>query len=211
MLVEELMTREVICLGPGDRVIDALRIAREKRIRHLPVTEGRRLVGIISDRDLRDVAPSTLVPGAPMDILENTLVGQIMHREVITAHPLDPVGEAARLLYEHRIGCLPVVKGEELVGIVTETDILRCLVELMGVVRPGSHLEVEVPDRPGGLATVASIIKEHGVNVISVLTVPAGRPGHRVLVFRLETIDLRNIAREVAAAGYRVVWPVREW
>ncbi len=196
-----------VTIHPGATVREALSLTRSRRIRHLPVTEGKRLVGIISDRDLRDVCPSVLDPGHE-ELLDRTKVQEIMHRNPITAHPLDHIGEAARLLYEHRIGCLPVVSGGELMGIVTETDILRSLVQLMGVLKPGSHLEVEVPDRPGMLAGVAGIIRNHRVNINSMLTFPSTRsPESLVLVFHIGTIDPRRIIAELAAAGYQVRWP----
>ncbi len=205
MLVEEIMSREPVTIGPGQTVRTAMALAKAKRIRHIPVTEGPRLVGLISDRDLRDAKPSIL--GSESDeFLDSTLVRDIMHTSVITVHPLDTIGEAARLLCEHRIGCLPVVKGGELAGIVTETDILRSLVSLTGVDRPGSQIEIEVDDRPGLLAEAAGIIKYHHINVISVLTTPARVPDRRVLVFRVGTIDPRQIISDFEAHGYQVRW-----
>lgn len=235
MLVEDIMTRKVISVSPGDAVIDALRLTRENRIRHLPVItrgdhepapgaghkpvapgperpgadgeEQGRLVGIVSDRDLRDACPSILCPGDD-DLLRRTPVGKIMHTRVVTAHPLDPIEEAARRLYEHRIGCLPVVRGEGLIGIVTETDLLRCLVELTGVLKPSTSLEVEVPDRPGMLADVAGIVKRYGINIISVLTTPGRSPDTKTLTLRVATIDPRRLARDIEDAGHRVYLPL---
>lgn len=207
MLVEELMQVKVISLHPGDSVLMALETAKTYRIRHLPVVEGGKLVGIVSDRDLRDVSPSVLCPERP-EILETMRVRDIMKTRVITVHPLDTIDEAARLMYDHRIGCLPVVRGDEMVGIVTETDLLRAIVELMGGAEPGSSLRVEVPHRPGSLARVADIIQRHGVNLLSVLITPAKDSNHRVLMIRVQTIAPQALIREINAAGYRVVGPL---
>ncbi|MGE5578213.1 MAG: CBS domain-containing protein, partial [Syntrophothermus sp.] len=141
-------------------------------------------------------------------LLEQIPVSKIMHTRVITVHPLDPIDEAARLLYEHRIGCLPVIQSQQLVGIVTETDVLRRLVELTGATTPGSHLEVEVPDQPGMLAAIAEIIKEHDVNISSILTMPGSCERCLVLALRLQAMDLRPIIKGIKALGYRVLWPV---
>lgn len=229
MLVEDIMTRKVICVSPEDMVLEALRLTRENRIRHLPVITGGKdasgadvsgadasgagdstdgkLVGIVSDRDLRDVCPSTLCSGDE-GLLRTTPVSRIMHSRVVTAHPLDPIDEAARRLYENRIGCLPVIRGERLVGIVTETDLLRSLIELTGVLKPSTYLEVEVPDRPGMLADVAGIVKRLGINIISVLTTPGRSPDSKTLALRVATIDPRRLVREIEAAGYRVLLPL---
>ncbi|KKM08963.1 acetoin utilization protein AcuB [Clostridiales bacterium PH28_bin88] len=207
MLVEEVMQAKVIVLRPGDTVLHALQAAKAHRIRHLPVVEGEKLVGIVSDRDLRDVSPSVLCPERP-ELLETTRVEDIMKTRVITAHPLDTMDEAARLMYEHKIGCLPVVRGDEMVGIVTETDLLRALVELMGGAEPGSSLRVEVPHRPGSLAQVADIIQRHGVNLLSVLITPAKDSNNRILMIRVHTIAPQGLIRDINAAGYQVVWPL---
>lgn len=192
MLVDEIMTRRVITATPEMTVADARALTREHRIRHLPVLDAGRLVGIVTDRDLREAGQGR--------------VGDIMQGDVITTHPLDPVGEAARLLSEHRIGCLPVVQGGELVGIVSETDLLRQLVSLLGVDRPGSQIDVTVEDRPGVLAEVADVIRKHRVNVVSVLTPRHPEPGRRRLVFRLGTIDPRRVLADLEGEGYEVRW-----
>ena len=194
MLVETIMTTPVITVFPNDTIPEALDLARAKHIRHLPVVEDGKLWGIVSDRDLRTNDGAT--------------VREVMTSMVHMVHPLDPVDEAARLMYEHKIGCLPVVRGAQLVGIVTETDILRSYVELLGVNRPGSHLEVEMADRPGMLAEIAAIVKEHGVNITSVYTNPAQTQGRKVLVLRIQTIDPRPIVADIKAAGYQVLWPL---
>lgn len=203
MLVEEIMTRDVITVGPDIPVEEAIRLARERRIRHLPVVEGRNLVGIVSDRDLRGaVPPDDRRTGEPP-----LVVRDVMHADVYTAHPLDPLDEAARQMYEHRIGCLPVVSGGQLVGIVSETDVLRTIVEMMGVLVPGSYIEVEVPDRPGMLADVAGVVKRQGLNIASVLTLPGHSPGQKRLAIRVETIDPRRLIADLEAAGYLVTRP----
>lgn len=196
MLIDEIMTRQVITVAPETAVSDARVLTSEHRIRHLPVLDNGRLVGIVTDRDLREALLSE----------GQRRVGEIMETDVITTHPLDPVGEAARLLSEHRIGCLPVVQEGELVGIVTETDLLRQLVSLLGVDRPGSQIEVTVDDRPGVLAEVAGVIRTHRVNVVSVLTPRHPEPGRRRLVFRLGTIDPRRVIADLESAGYDVRW-----
>lgn len=204
--IENVMIKKVITVPVTATLEDALIATSINKIRHIPVVKGNELVGILSDRDLRDVSPSTLSPEDP-GLLKTTLIKDIMHTNVITIHPLDFLEDAARLLYEHRIGCLPVVSNDELVGIVTETDILRSLVEILGLLKPGSHIEIEVPNRTGVLAEMATIIKDHGVNILSVVLTPGSTPEKQVIVMRLQAIDLRKIVADAEGAGFTVLWP----
>lgn len=208
MLIEEIMKKKVITVDPNDTLAHALRITKENRIRHLPVVDNLVLVGIVSDRDLRDVCPSRLVNEDQEDILQKTLIKDIMNKNVITAHPLDFVEDAASVLYEFRIGSLPVIHKGKLVGIVTESDVLHTLVELMGVNQPSSHIEVTVLDKPGMLAEIANILKELRVNVTSVYLKPSSKQGEKTLVFRIQTMDPRRICMTIETAGYQVKGPL---
>ncbi|MBN6188228.1 CBS domain-containing protein [Aneurinibacillus sp. BA2021] len=208
MLVEDIMKRDVVTVEPADSIRLALLKVHQYRIRHLPVVSCGKLVGIISDRDVRDACPSIISESCQEDDkILNTPVSSIMRKDVITIHPLDFVEEAALALADHHIGCLPVVVDDELKGIITETDILQTLVELMGVQYPSSHIEVEVDDRTGLLADVAAIFKEANCNVTSVLVLPGKHPGKKNLVFRVQSIDPRHVIAKIEEAGYRIVWP----
>ncbi len=208
MLLEQIMKRNIITIQPDDTLSTALQTINEHRIRHLPVIKDQMLVGIVSDRDLRDVCPSRLVNEDQDQLLQNTLIRDIMHKNVITAHPLDFVEDAASVFYEFRIGCLPIIQKGKLVGIVTESDVLRTLVELMGVNKPSSHIEVTIFDKPGMLAEVSDIIRGLNVNITSVYMTPVEEDGTRGLVFRIQTMDPRRIYLEIEKAGYKVKGPL---
>jgi acetoin utilization protein AcuB len=175
------------------------------------VLEDDRLVGIVSDRDLRSATPALGDP-ARAEALGRILVHEVMVREVATAHPDDPIEEAANALRERKIGCLPVIEDGALVGIVTSSDVMEALVYLMGAHEPGNRLEVVMPDRPGTLAGVSGIFGELGINIVSVVAGPrrplpgSSEPG-RVAVFRADTIDLREAVDILERAGYTVLWP----
>jgi len=201
--VRDAMTREVVTVGPEAGANEAWGLCREKNIRHLPVVDGGRLVGIVSDRDLRDVSP----PRGTQD-QENTLgwvrVRDIMSASVVTAHPLDTIDHAARVIYENRFNCLPVCAEGELAGIITSSDLVRTLVELAGAQGRGSWVEVEVLNEPGQLAEVTSVIRDRHVNIASVFLAPASRDAFRTIVLRLETTDPVSVARSLHDAGYSV-------
>jgi acetoin utilization protein AcuB len=211
LLVKDSMTREVVALPPQSTAGEALALCRERRIRHLPVLEDDRLVGIVSDRDLRSATPALGDP-ARAEALGMILIHEVMAREVVTAHPDDPIEEAANAMRERKIGCLPVVEDDALVGIVTSSDVMEALVYLMGAHEPGNRLEVVMPDRPGTLAGVAGIFGELGINIVSVVAGPrhllpgSSQPG-RIAVFRADTIDLREAVDILERAGYAVLWP----
>lgn len=206
MLVEEIMHRDIHSVPPDTSIEEAVQLLKRNRIRHLPVVDKGGLIGLVTDRDLRSASPSSLDPEGLRDLLHRP-VSEVMVRQVITAHPLDFVEDAARLLYEHRVGCLLVLRGRELAGILTETDILRRLIEIFGVDRPSQHVEVEVEDRIGILAEVARILSDHRVNINRVMIERSRNKDRLILVFRVQAKDLSGISEEMENAGHRVLWP----
>ena len=211
LLVKDSMTREVAVLSPETTAAEALALCRERRIRHLPVLEVGRIVGIVSDRDLRSAAPALGDPGRA-EALAKLRVSEVMAREVVSIRPDDPIEEAANAMRERKIGCLPVLEDDALVGIITSSDVMEALVFLVGAHEPGSRLEVVIPDRPGTLAGVAGIFGELGINIVSVVAgprhaLPDGAPEGRVGVFKIDTIDTREAVGILERAGYTVLWP----
>lgn len=207
MIVETIMQTNIITVHSDCSVQDAIRIMEENQIRHLPILENKELVGIVSERDLRPFFPAPLT-GSKEEMCSGIKVGEVMQTNLITVHPLDFIEEAARMIYEHKIGCLPVVRQDRLVGIITQLDVLRTLVEQTGLLNPGAHLEVEVPNQPGMLAAIAGIVQKHGVNILSVLLFPGRNEEMQILVLRLKAFDLRQIVEEIEMAGFQVLWPL---
>lgn len=212
LLVEDSMTREVATVSPEATAVEALALCRERRIRHLPVLDSDTLVGIVSDRDLRSATPA-LGDTNRAAALEEIRARDVMSREVLTAFPDDPIEKAANVMRERKVGCLPVIGGGELVGIITSSDVMEALVHLVGAHEPGSRLGVSLPDRPGALAGVAGILGMCEVNIISVVTGPrrdssqAGAPPERSMIFRVSTINPGEMVGYLKEAGYTVFWP----
>ena len=214
MLVKNHMSRDPVAASPDHTLATALRLTRENRIRHLPVVSGGKLVGIISDRDIRLALPSPLSADAleRQEFLDRTAVAEVMTREVITVGAADTVEDAAKTLYRHRIGAVPVVDAHDrLLGILTETDILHAFVEILGGSGPSTRLEVELPDRPGELARAVGILGEElRLNITSVLVPPVRSRGARTAILHVATIDPREAIAALEGAGYRVGWPSLE-
>lgn len=209
MLVQDVMNTEVVTISPSASIRTALIYLQQNRIRHLPVVEEGNLVGIIADRDVREAGP--LIPESDRDTrIFDQPVSSIMTKEVITIHPRDFIEEAALTLYEHHIGCLPVMRQNKMVGILTTKDILHVLVELMGVNQPSQHVEVAVPDHPGTLADVAQLFRRQEIRIGSMLTYPGHKRQTKHLIFRVHAIDTRPLITELAEQGFHVVWPTQE-
>ena len=205
------MTREVVAVGPETTAAEALALCRDMRIRHLPVVEDGLLIGVISDRDLRSATPALGDPDRAK-ALESIRVADEMVREVATARADDPVERTAWEMYERKIGCLPVTDGDDLVGIVTTSDVMEAFVQLLGAHEPGSRVEVALSGRPGAFAGVAGIFQNRGVDIVSVLVSLASELdqtelGESIAVFRFDTINPQEVVEDLRRAGYRVLWP----
>jgi acetoin utilization protein AcuB len=172
MLVRELMTRQPITVAPDTPVPDALRLMREKKVRRLPVVDRRgALVGIVSDKDLLHASPSpatTLAVWEIPELLSKLKVEKVMTRNVITVFEETPLEEAARIMADRKIGGLPVMQGMALTGIITETDLFKSLLELLGGRRSGVRITVAVPAIKGVLAKITTAIFEAGGNIVGI-------------------------------------------
>jgi acetoin utilization protein AcuB len=207
MIVEQIMKTNVIALKATNTIADAMSIVKQEKIRHIPIIDDEQhVIGIVTDRDLRDASPSIFHADEHLEDLQKPL-STIMKTNVITGHPLDFVEEIAALFYEHRISCLPIVKEQKLVGIVTETDLLYTLVQLTGAHQPGSQIEVKVPNRAGMLSEVASVFQKRNVNISSILVYPDQDERYKILVFRIQTMNPMAIISALRKEGYHVLWP----
>jgi acetoin utilization protein AcuB len=196
LAVREVMATHPITVRPHETARHAYQLMRDNRFRHLPVVEDGRLVGILSDRDLR---PVLLSPG-----LARARVRELMSEDLTTVGPDTPIEEAASLLVVKKIGCLPVVAQGQLVGIVTETDLLAVLVELLGLLTQSTRLDVGVAGGPDAYERIVEIIRVHEGRILSVGAVP-GSEGKTVFSVRLQPCDTRPIVEALRTAGFEVL------
>jgi acetoin utilization protein AcuB len=212
MLVRDVMQSKLVTVNPRTTLPQAMRLAAERRIRHLPVVEDGELLGIVSDRDLKQAMAS---PATSLDVhelnylLSRLTVAEIMSKVVITITPLAPVEEAARLMLQEKISALPVVDGGQLVGIVTETDVLDLLVRALGAGTPSTRLDVLLEGRPAGLVEVVDAIERAGVPIASLVTLES-RAGVREIVVRVATVNPRPAVEALEARGFAVRQPWRD-
>ncbi|WP_174614065.1 acetoin utilization AcuB family protein [Virgibacillus ihumii] len=208
MLVEEIMNTEVTSLPPTATIASALKLLHEKKIRHIPIiNEEKNVIGIVSDRDVRDATPSIFEENREHTELQNE-IHTIMSQPVVTVHPLDLVEEIAGIFYEEEFACLPVVSNNELVGVITEKDMLHTLIEITGTNVQSSHIEVKVPHKPGILPEVAAIFGARKTNITSVLVYPyKNDANYKILVFRIQTMNPLPVIKDLQNAGYELMWP----
>ncbi|NLJ45380.1 MAG: CBS domain-containing protein [Treponema sp.] len=203
MLVQELMTKNPLTTSPETSVPDALAFMREKKVRRLPVLDkSGKLVGIVSDQDLLYASPS---PATSLSVFEiNSLIAKItvahvMTKKVITIAEDLPVEEAARIMADKKIGGLPVMKGTKLTGIVTETDLFRALLELLGGRRSGVRVTVQIPGAKGTFAKVSGVISAAGGDIVGLgVTEAKGVPGD----FWHMTLKVQDLTKQAVSAAF---------
>jgi acetoin utilization protein AcuB len=208
MIVEQIMKTDVATLLPTDTIADAIRLMESRKIRHIPIiTPEKYLVGLVTVSKIHEATPSIFHANEHPEDMKKPL-SEIMERNVITGHPLDFVEEVSGLFYEHKISCLPVINNLELVGIVTETDLLRTLVELTGAHQPGSQIEIKIPNLAGKLGEITAVIKNRNANILSVLVYPDKTDEQfKILVIRLQTMNPTVLIQDLKQAGFHVLWP----
>ena len=204
MLVQHWMTRNPITIEADTPFLEARLILKEKRIRHLPVMDRGKLIGVITDRDVKEAAPSG---ATTLDVYElNYLLLKMKVRDLvknspITIKPSNSVEKAALLMHDHRIGCLPVVdEAGKLVGLITETDLLEVMVEILGYKEKGTRIAFEVPDTPEACQELVHVLRDFRLDFRSIVsTALHTRPGYRDFVIRVKGEQADALVKELKA------------
>ncbi len=195
MKVKNCMKSSPVSIGRTALLQEAVDLMKKHSIRHLPVLEGDQLVGFITESDLRHFYfPS---------IVEDIAVHQVMVINPISINANDSIEKAAKLIHDFKIGGLPVLEKKKLVGIITTSDVLSAFIDLMGILKKSSRLDLII-DKDGGLDEVTQIINEQGGEIISVATeIQSSR--RKVHYFRLEKCNLDPIVKALEEAGHKIV------
>ena len=202
MYVSDWMTKKVIILYPEDYLSDAISMMKQHHIKHLPVLKNDKLKGIISDRDIKEYSPSK---ATCLDVYElhyllaKTSIKDVMKAKVVTTPPDAPVEEAALIMLDQNIGCLPVMEQGHLVGIISDKDIFRAMVDITGVRHGGHRVCVTIEDRAGSIREVADIMRKHHFRLQGILTSYEGaKDGYRRLVIRTKDKgNFNNLKTEI--------------
>ena len=215
--MREMIQKNPVTVSPDATFFEVRDLIHEKGVRHLPVLDkNNRLVGIVTDRDVREAAPSdaTLLSVQELNYLLGKLkVSAFMtpKDKLITITPDTIIEEAVQLMQDHKIGCLPVLEGEKLYGIFTETDALAHLVDIFGLKQKGTRLTILLEDKPGSMFGILEIFKKHNVSVISFVSPSFLVEGKRIAAIRIKAEEYKDIVKNLEDAGYPVLsigkWP----
>ena len=210
MFVANRMTKNPITVEPSTPVNDAAKLMKRRNIRRLPVVDNGQLVGIISDRDIMRVAPSpatTLSRFEIASLLDKITVAEIMAKDVVSLPDTATIEDAALLMYNEKLSGLPVVSSVgAVVGIITETDVFKTFVDVMGLAEGKTRITLVAEDKVGVVKELAGIIANAGFNIDSMVTCKqAATAGYSEIVLRLDADDVEDIIAKMKEKGYSIL------
>ncbi len=209
MYVGGVMQTNLVTISPDTSLVEAREIISEKRIAHLLVVDKReKLIGIVSDRDLKQnwASQATTLSSHELNyLLEKLTIKMIMVKKIITVSPATTIERAAHTMQTHRISSLPVMEDQKLVGIITTNDVMGVLLQAIGIDRESTRISILAEDRIGYLAELAHTFKEHQINIRSVFSRPEKRfPGIYRFVFRVPAVDGEKAILALKKNGFKV-------
>ncbi len=212
MLVKDWMTKNPITITDDTSMMKAIHLMKQNRFRRLPVMHGNQLVGVVTDRDLKEASPSkatTLDVHELYYLLAELQVADIMTRDPVTVREDDTVEHAAQIMLEHTISGLPVLNDQgQLTGILTQSDVFRAFMHITGVQQGGVQFAVRLEDKPGLIKEVVDLLRKRGARFVSLLTsYAAAQEGYRDVYVRVKNLAPEGIAgaKEELAARFTLL------
>jgi acetoin utilization protein AcuB len=203
MFVKDLMTPHPVTITPESSITVAERVMKDNNIRHLPViSPGGALIGLLTRTTLEQVLPSKLTTLSVYELryqLDKITVRQAMLRQVVTVGEDVPIEQAARLMWEKKIGCLPVMRGNLLVGIVTDIDLMRTMFDLLGARQPGVRMTLKVPGTPGELAKITGAIAAEKGDITAFGVLPTDEPLTWWVLAKVRFVEQERLMQAVQA------------
>jgi len=196
MLVGERMSHPVITIIPEMPIVDALNLMKRERIRRAPVVKDGQLVGIVSDKDLLNASPSPVTSLSVWEmnyLLSKITVKEVMTKKVISVQENTPIEEAARIMVDNKIGGLPVMRDGELIATITETDLFKIFLELMGAREFGVRVTALIFEERGQLAKLAGTIANAGGNFIAFGQFAGTTPNNRLISFKVTGLEEQQV------------------
>jgi acetoin utilization protein AcuB len=212
MFVGERMSRPVISISPEESINEVLAMFKREHIRRAPVINAGKLVGIVSERDLLNASPSSATTLSVWEmnyLISKVKVKDVMTKKVLTVDKDTPIEEAARIMADRKIGGLPVVSSGKVVGIITETDLFKIFLELMGARQNAIRLTATVPEQPGELAKITKAIANNGGDFVSFGMFSGPDANSKVLTFKVQGMKKEKV-REVLGDVVLKFWDIRQ-
>ena len=209
MYIDSIMHTDLITVSPKTTLVEAREVIEKEQIDHLlVVNDKKKLVGIVSDRDLKQnwASPATSLSTHELNyLLQKVLVSMIMIKTVVTVTTSTTIERAAYIMQQNRISALPVMEDDELVGIITSTDVMAVLLQAIGISDDSVRLSIYVNDTIGKLAEVAEALKDQGINIQSLFCWPENRhPGITQMVLRVASQDGEKAITTLNSKGFKV-------
>jgi len=210
MRIRDVMTKNPITVDSETLVLDAQKIMKENNIRRLVIVDKGKLVGIVTQHDLLEASPSPATSLSVHELnylLSKLKVKDIMRKNPVTLTPDTPFEEALKIGQEKKIGSFPVVDKGKLVGIATESDIVRFLTRALGLTEEGSRITIEgLGGKLGDLEKIISIVNQHQTIILSLISLPRPEKKDWMIVLRLKASDPDPIVRDFKKAGFNVTY-----
>jgi len=211
MFVRNKMTANPFTISPDQTIPDAHELMEQHGVKRLPVVKNGKLVGLVTKEDILRATPSkatTFSIGELTYLLSKMKISQIMTKDIITISQDALLEEAATLMRDNDVGALPVVDGDKLVGIITESDIFDAFIQLLGFREPGTRLTVEAIDAPGTLSRLTSIIGQFNVNITHV-AVYRGSSGKSAIVIGINSLNTLEIEKAIEEEGFKILYKLQ--
>jgi acetoin utilization protein AcuB len=212
MFVGERMSHPVIAVSPEIPIHDVLVMFKKEHIRRAPVMKDDKLVGIVSESDLLNASPSPVTSLSVWEmnyLISKVTVKQVMSKKVKTIDIDTPIEEAARIMADSKIGGMPVMRSGKVVGIITETDLFKIFLELMGARTKGIRVTAEIDDHAGQLAKITKAIADEGGNFISFGQFSGNDPSTKILTFKIAGIKKDNVQKALTK-HVKKFWDIRQ-
>jgi len=207
MLVGERMSKPVISVSPDLPINEALNVMKRESIRRTPVIQYDKLIGIVSDIDLVNASPSQATSLSVWELnylLSKITVKDVMTRTVFTVNEDVPIENAARMMVDNQVGGMPVMRGDTVVGIITETDIFKVFLELTGARETGVRASVVISDEPGSLAKLTKAIADQGGDFLAFGQTSGEDPSNRTVTFKVAGLDKDQVAENILPFVIRI-------
>jgi acetoin utilization protein AcuB len=208
MLVGERMSHPVITMSPDLPIVDALNLMKRERIRRAPVVKDGKMVGIVSDKDLLNASTSPATSLSVWELnylLSKITVKEVMSKKVLSVSENTPIEEAARIMADNKIGGLPVTRDEEVVGIITETDLFKIFLELMGAREPGVRVTALIREQRGQLANLTQAIANLGGNFVAFGQFTGDSTASRLLTFKVDGLSEEQVKSAIEPLVLKVI------
>jgi acetoin utilization protein AcuB len=208
MLVGYRMSKPVITVPQDMPINEALNLMKKDHIRRAPVIHNGKLIGIVSDKDLLNASPSPATSLSVWEmnyLLSKITVKDVMTKKVMTVQENTPIEEAARILADNKIGGMPVMRGDKVVGMITETDLFKMFLELMGAREKGVRVTFLIEEKPGQLAAISKAVADLGGNFVAFGQFAGEDPSSRLITFKVQDITEDQVRQIVETFGIKLI------